>query len=187
MEHEPTLVAEADPQKAKTLPNHIVISAELVNAEMLPAQLEKVCQSLVDTFFHCLVTKRKAGIYLPYQDSEIANKAPNPPTTSDEDENEKQKLIRQSGGKQAIVKSILYHLDNDFLPFLMHAVDTMPKEQEEQEQPETNNNNKDITKNKKNSMPEVGCVFNRRGEMISMGSLSTCGTGVAGIFMNGVY
>lgn len=155
---------------------------------MLPAQLEKICQSLVDTFFHCLVTKSKAGVYLPYQDSENADKAPNPPTTSDEEENEKQKLVRQSGGKQAIVKSILYHLDNDFLPFLMHAVDTMPKEQEENQQEEPNNKT-DINsdKKKKSSAPEVGCVFNRRGEMISMGSLVTCGTGIAGIFMNGVY
>lgn len=191
-----SLIAEVDAQKAKMLPNHIVVSAEIVNPEMAPKQLEQVCQSLVDTFFHCLVTKVNPGIYLPPEDDEKQESvaAKTTTTTSDEDESssERNKLIKQSGGKQAIVNAMQSHLEEEFLPFLMQAMDTMPKQKkEDDDEGDSAENKKEESSTKKKStpalLPQVGCVFNKRGEMISMGSLSTCGAGIGGIFMNGVY
>src|SRR3989338_6633178 len=147
----PKLILPIKKEKAQYLPPHIVVSSVMVNPEMDQAELHRICESLVDTLFYCIVNHAAPGLYLPANSSLFrhsnykkeenktsSNSSSDDATsTSADDEDEKahgendsndnkqeektQVVMKQSGGKEAIIKAMIDSLDQDFFPFLIQA------------------------------------------------------------------
>lgn len=204
-------IAAIPVKAAGSFPTHIVISAQHVNPRMDDEALKAVCRRFVDVMFSCqaaLLQENSAddegsgqqqmdsdvqagGIYLPVPASEesssessakkgdgndesIAKKpdAKNEESANDDDGEDDEKLKAASEEtRRSIVARIVKSLDDDFLPLMMQAEDEQQERLKEAAESEL-------------SPPDIGALFTRFGELQILGSLQSCGFGIAGVFVN---
>ena len=170
----PRLVLEIPAAKARLLPHHIVVSNSIVAPDMAPREIAAVCRSLVDALFACLALEVAPGIYMPAPATAAAAVVQSTTNAEDaNDDDDKDDAAASDSARDAIARSMVAALDGEFLPFVMHAMESV------------GNAAANAAIAGAPLAPELGALFNLRGEMMTLGSLAGCGFGVAGVFVNG--